>query len=663
MKRRRRCWRAGRREKDRAASEGDRTATAAASPPSPHTSALPATMPPPPRSAPLAMPGPRRPSLWGEVSASFLDVAAVAPAELTSPRTAAVADEATSAAVSEPPPLPPAAAAAAAPSPGSARGARMPPLAAARQDHENEAAEVVIVCEPERTSLMMGGLHPRASLYERPVNLDAARAAHAEFRRVMREAGVKVREWGGGREGGGREKRESSRRARLAATAARHHPALAPPQVLTVRDILSYGVDSHMGARVELEDLAMRALSYEVAPPDTEADVDAADRAYLGDDYKRRVLEHMSVGQLIDTILINPTVRLSPSRRDTGFTASYSFQPLSNLVYTRDQQITTCRGVVMGRLRSSQRTLEVDLMRFALAKLGLPVLGGIDVPGFLEGGDFFAAGKGLALLGVGLRSNVDAARQLMDRDLLGTDRLAVVRDDFEQSQAGGGRGGGGAGGVETPRAPPRAHPLPTPPGPHAPRLLLLHPGRRRVPHAGGHDGGRVADEAVGRRIRARGRGEPVRVGALRRRVRGLHAGRGVRHHPRVGRGPAGEGTGGGWWRGEARAARARALGDDPRCVFPPFSISSTAATCSTWATPRLCRCTRARRAPSCGTPRSKARRGGAGGRAPRSRRAPRRPPPPLRRRPGHRLWVHHLHVWRRALRVPSGQADAAAVVE
>ena len=50
----------------------------------------------------------------------------------------------------------------------------------------------MIVCEPQGTSLMMGGLHPRASLYERPVNLDAAKAAHAHFRRVMREAGVKV---------------------------------------------------------------------------------------------------------------------------------------------------------------------------------------------------------------------------------------------------------------------------------------------------------------------------------------------------------------------------------------------------------------------------------------------------------------------------------------
>lgn len=52
------------------------------------------------------------------------------------------------------------------------------------QEHENEIAEVVIVCEPEQASLMMGGLHPRGSLYERPVNIDSARAHHAEFRCV-----------------------------------------------------------------------------------------------------------------------------------------------------------------------------------------------------------------------------------------------------------------------------------------------------------------------------------------------------------------------------------------------------------------------------------------------------------------------------------------------
>lgn len=69
-----------------------------------------------------------------------------------------------------------------------------------------------------------------------------------------------------------------------------------------------------------------------------------------------------------------------------------------------------------------------------LAASGLPVVGEIEEPGFLEGGDYFAAGEDLALVGVGLRSNIEACEQLMNRDWLGTDRLAVVRDDFEQHQ-------------------------------------------------------------------------------------------------------------------------------------------------------------------------------------------------------------------------------------
>ena len=40
----------------------------------------------------------------------------------------------------------------------------------------------------------------------------------------------------------------------------------------------------------------------------------------------------------------------------------------------------------------------------------------------------------LALVGVGLRSNFEACQQLMDEDLLGVRRLAVVRDEFEMHQ-------------------------------------------------------------------------------------------------------------------------------------------------------------------------------------------------------------------------------------
>lgn len=268
-------------------------------------------------------------------------------------------------------------------------------LCVARQVHEDQEAEVVIVCEPEGTSLMMGGLHPRASLYEKPVNLDAAKQAHAEFRQVMRAEGIKV---------------------------------------LTVREILAYGVDTHVNARVALEDLAMRALTYTLAEDSSMDQLAEGDRYYMTETYKRNVLEHMSTTQLIDTIMINPTVLLRPSYRDTGLTATYSFQPLSNLVYTRDQQITTCNGIVMGRLRSAQRQLEVELMKFCFKKLGMPVLGEIAEPGFLEGGDFFPSGHDLALVGIGLRSNFEACKQLMDNDWLGTRRLAVVRDEFEQSQ-------------------------------------------------------------------------------------------------------------------------------------------------------------------------------------------------------------------------------------
>ena len=64
----------------------------------------------------------------------------------------------------------------------------------------------------------------------------------------------------------------------------------------------------------------------------------------------------------------------TPPSLGAGLNATYSFEPLSNLVYTRDQQITTCKGIVMGRLRSPQRNLEVSLMKFCLQKLGEPSL-------------------------------------------------------------------------------------------------------------------------------------------------------------------------------------------------------------------------------------------------------------------------------------------------
>lgn len=55
------------------------------------------------------------------------------------------------------------------------------------------------------------------------------------------------------------------------------------------------------------------------------------------------------------------------------------------------------------------------------------MIGAIQEPGYLEGGDFFAAGQDLAMLGIGLRSNFAACQQLMDQDLLGARRWGQER--------------------------------------------------------------------------------------------------------------------------------------------------------------------------------------------------------------------------------------------
>eukprot|EP00198_Chlamydomonas_reinhardtii_P012973 XP_001702310.1 arginine deiminase [Chlamydomonas reinhardtii] len=188
------------------------------------------------------------------------------------------------------------------------------------QESENEIAEVVIVCEPEQASLMMGGLHPRGSLYERPVNIDVAKQQHAEFRNVLRAHGVKV----------------------------------------------------------------LTALA-------------EADRHYLSDVYKREVICQMGTSQLIDTVMINPTVTLQ---------VSPAIAP----------------------------PLHVWSLNVLLSLTGMAVAGEIKEPGYLEGGDFFPMSRDLAMAGIGLRSNLEACKQLMDDDLLGTRRFAVVRDDFDQHQ-------------------------------------------------------------------------------------------------------------------------------------------------------------------------------------------------------------------------------------
>lgn len=125
---------------------------------------------------------------------------------------------------------------------------------------------MVLVSEPEGASISMGGLHPRASLYERPVNLEQSKKQHSNFREILRSYGVKG--------------------------ACFTDPVWLwkPVSVLTVRGILAYGADKYMNSRIELEDLAMQALTYVLHPEFRMEDLCQADKYALSDDYKRKVI-------------------------------------------------------------------------------------------------------------------------------------------------------------------------------------------------------------------------------------------------------------------------------------------------------------------------------------------------------------------------------------
>lgn len=140
---------------------------------------------------------------------------------------------------------------------------------------------------------MMGGLHPRGSLFERPVNIESARAHHANFRQAraavpgkgaalpvehsracwpMRVAAAGAVCCCGGTP---LARRALEPRATRPPTPLHVPPSRRPVlqvlrehgvKVLTVREILAHGVEQHMGARVALERLALEALAYQVGP-------------------------------------------------------------------------------------------------------------------------------------------------------------------------------------------------------------------------------------------------------------------------------------------------------------------------------------------------------------------------------------------------------------
>jgi arginine deiminase len=231
--------------------------------------------------------------------------------------------------------------------------------------------------------VFIGSLHPSGNLFEEraQISLNEALNAHNNMRTALIEEGV--------------------------------------PTVKIIEEVLK---DAD---RTKLLDAAKKALEFHAATPTDREDL-------ISSEYER--LDHMTNEELFDILILQPRVSLVTAEQNTPFVAEPAMRPLSNLVFTRDQQIVTAKGLILGALNSPQRAPEVSLLKLVWETLGIPIAGQVENPGKLEGGDFIPISKELCLVGVGLRSNIDAVNQLMENDLFGTEKVAVIVDEYDKSQ-------------------------------------------------------------------------------------------------------------------------------------------------------------------------------------------------------------------------------------
>ena len=158
-------------------------------------------------------------------------------------------------------------------------------------------------------------------------------------------------------------------------------------------------------------------------------------KLYSSDGYKEKVLKKFSKKNIMNIILTRPSMKLKHIDTDTFIeSTSITFKPVGNIVFCRDQQITTKKGVVIGASRTSQRRYEHVIMKQVFKNIGADIIGELGDEGYLEGGDFFVAREDLSMLGVGLRTDMKGASYLMRNDLLGTRYMAICYDENDQDQ-------------------------------------------------------------------------------------------------------------------------------------------------------------------------------------------------------------------------------------
>ncbi len=234
----------------------------------------------------------------------------------------------------------------------------------------------IILMHTPGQELFYGVIHPKAGLFEYYFDVDEAAKEHQYYIKVLRDNGA---------------------------------------QVYTVYDILK------QMPREDLQKLAEKVLVYNIEAQYVEEE----------EAYRQETLGKMSVGDLIRTILLQPTVNIKKTGHNTGYEATYTSNPLMNLYFCRDQSISTPKGQIICRMNSSQRFPETDVIEACYKYLGTDVVYRIQCEdSYLEGGDYIPFGT-MGLVGCGLRTTQSAIDEMLTNDVIGHDTLVVVRDAWK----------------------------------------------------------------------------------------------------------------------------------------------------------------------------------------------------------------------------------------
>jgi dimethylargininase len=101
---------------------------------------------------------------------------------------------------------------------------------------------------------------------------------------------------------------------------------------------------------------------------------------------------------------------------------------LLDAIFTYDPSLTTDAGAILLRPGKAVRLPEVALAERTYQDLGIPVIGRIEPPGTVEGGDTLWLDEQTLAVGRGYRTNDEGIRQL--RELLGAYGIAVLTVDL-----------------------------------------------------------------------------------------------------------------------------------------------------------------------------------------------------------------------------------------